>query len=253
MMREPLRFEHSSRTDVGCVRTANEDAYLARERDGLWAVADGMGGHVKGGWASAQVIAGLDATALPADLDEAIAAVRAALSRANAAILRTGYAEGHVIGSTVTVLIVRDHHYAVLWAGDSRAYRGRAGRLSRVTTDHSPVEEMVSAGLLTRLEAQDHPMAHMLSRAVGAGTGFALDLQSGDIVPGDVFLLCSDGLTRTVDDDEIALVLGRNPPRHAASALVDLALERAAADNVTAVVVGCDETTHIVTARPQSG
>ena len=251
-MREPLRFEYGSRTDVGRVRTVNEDACLARGQDGLWAVADGMGGHMKGSWASTQIIDALTSTALPLDLDEAIEAVRAALARVNALILRMGYADGNVIGSTVTVLLVRDHHYAVLWAGDSRAYRIRDGALALLTTDHSPVEEMVASGLLTREEAHGHPMAHMLSRAVGARPNFTLELRSGDVAPGDVFLLCSDGLTRTVDDEDIVSLLGQNAPRYAASALVDRALERGAADNVTVVVVGCDETTQVVGAWPQS-
>jgi serine/threonine-protein phosphatase Stp1 len=250
-MGEPLRFEQGVRTDAGSVRTVNEDACLARGPDGLWAVADGMGGHIKGSWASTQIIDILTALKLPSDLDETIEAVRTALHRANSLILQTGYAEGNVIGSTVVALIIRDHHYAVLWAGDSRAYRIRKGALDLLTTDHSPVEEMVASGLLTRQEAQSHPMAHMLSRAVGARANLALDLCSGDVLPGDVFLLCSDGLTRTVHDKEIVMLMDQNTPRYAASALVDLALARDAADNVTVVTVECDETTRVAMAGPQ--
>lgn len=242
----PLRFEHGSRTDVGCVRTVNEDAYLTRGKDCLWAVADGMGGHARGRWASTEIIAALDAAALPADLDGAIAAAQSVLERVNRTILRAGQADGQVIGSTVTTLVIRGQHYAVLWAGDSRVYRLRGGALSLLTTDHSQVEQMVAAGLLTREEAEDHPMAHMLSRAIGVRADLTLDWRTGDVLAGDVFLLCSDGLTRTVYDHELPARLGRDAPWHAASALVELALARGAADNVTVVVVACDETTRVV-------
>lgn len=242
-MRGSLRFEQGSRSDVGCVRTVNEDAYLTRAQDGLWAVADGMGGHAKGRWASAQIAAALDAAAMPEDMDGAVEAAEAALARANATICRAGDMEGKLIGSTATVLVVRDRQYAVLWAGDSRVYRVRSGALSQLTTDHSQVEQMVASGLLTREEAEDHPMAHMLLRAVGARPDLAIDRRSGDVLPGDLFLLCSDGLTRMVHDHEIAALIDQETPRRAAAALVDAALERGAPDNVTVVVVGCDETT----------
>lgn len=244
-MPAPLRFEQGSRTDVGRVRNVNEDAYLARVQDALWAVADGMGGHAKGGWASTQIVAALDAVNLPVDFEAAVEAARAALEQANETICLAGIAEGKVIGSTVTLLLVRDHRYAVLWAGDSRLYRIRGGELELLTTDHSQVEQMVARGLLTREEAENHPMAHMLSRAVGARLDLALDQRFGEVLPGDMFLLCSDGLTRIVDDREIGALLVQDAPRRAASSLVDLALERGAADNVTVVVVGCDETTHV--------
>jgi serine/threonine protein phosphatase PrpC len=143
-------------------------------------------------------------------------------------------------------LLVKDGRYAVLWAGDSRLYRVRDGGIDLITTDHSQVEQMVASGLLTRAEAESHPMAHMLSRAVGVRPELALDERTGDVLPGDTFLLCSDGLTRTVHEDEIGAVVAQEAPRRAAAALVDLALERGAADNVTVVVVACDETTHVV-------
>jgi serine/threonine protein phosphatase Stp1 len=245
MMQAPFRFEQGSRTDVGCIRQVNEDAYLAREQDALWAVADGMGGHSKGKWASTRIAAALEAATLPEDLDGAVAAVIAALDHANAEICRTGDAEGAVIGSTVTALLVRDRCFVVLWAGDSRLYRLRDGALRLLTTDHSQVEQMIAAGLLTREEAEGHPMAHLLSRAVGVRPELTLDRRSGEVLPGDLFLLCSDGLTRVVQDGEILELVAQASPPRAATALVELALGRGAADNVTVVVVGCDETTHI--------
>lgn len=240
-----LRFQDGSRTDRGSVRTTNEDACLARGDTGLWAVADGMGGHARGRWASTQIMAALRGVALPADFDGAVAKTREALHRANTTISRATAREGRIIGSTVAALVVRGRRFAALWVGDSRVYRLRNNELSLLTTDHSQVEQMVAAGLLSREEADVHPMNHVLSRAVGVGDQLTLDVRVGDVLPADVFLLCSDGLTRTVPDHEIGLLLSRGLPSRAASALVDLALRREVADNVTVVVVGCDESTHV--------
>jgi serine/threonine protein phosphatase PrpC len=242
-MQASLRYEQGSRSDVGCVRLVNEDSHLTRDRDGLWSVADGMGGHSNGSWASGEITASLENARLPADFDGATAAAEAALASANATIYRAGRDGDKVIGSTVAVLLIRARRFAVLWAGDSRVYRMRNGALALLTTDHSQVEQMVTAGLLTRQEAESHPMAHMLSRAVGVRPDLALDRRHGDVLPSDVFVLCSDGLTRMVHDDEIEALVRQNAPRTAAMRLVDLALERGAADNVTVVVVGCNEPT----------
>lgn len=238
-----FRFQQGSRSDVGCVRTVNEDACLLRGEDGLWAVADGMGGHARGQWASAQIMAELEQAILADQLDRTVDATETALVRANASICRSSEADGQVIGSTVNILLIREHRYAVLWAGDSRVYLVRDNELHLLTTDHSQVEQMIASGLLTREEAEGHPMAHMLSRAVGVRSEVVLDRRFGDVRSGDVFLLCSDGLTRMIHDDEILSMLRQHSPGRAAAALVDVALARGAADNVTVVVVGCDETT----------
>jgi serine/threonine-protein phosphatase Stp1 len=142
-----LRFEDGSRTDAGCVRTVNEDACLTRSEDALWAVADGMGGHANGGWASAQIVAALAAERCPEDLAGAVTAARSALARANTAIHRMSLAQRRVIGSTVAVLVLRERRFAVLWCGDSRVYRLRDGVLAALTTDHSQVEQMVASVL----------------------------------------------------------------------------------------------------------
>lgn len=245
MMSASLRFEQGSCTDAGCVRPINEDAYVARGQDGLWAVADGMGGHDKGYWASACIAEALGAVDLPTDLGLAAETVECALAAANARICQAGAQEGRIIGSTAAILLVRDRRYIVFWVGDSRVYHLRGDAFLLLTTDHSPVEQMVASGLLTREEADDHPMAHMLSRAVGAQGDLTIDRCAGEIRPGDRFLLCSDGLTRTIEEQEIHALVVHDTPERAAAALIDLALERGAKDNVTVVVVGCDETTLI--------
>lgn len=238
-----LRFEQGVRSDVGCVRRVNEDSWAARPRDGLWLVADGMGGHAHGQWASSTIAAALEAVPLPEDFDAAAGVVQSALQAANAELYAATEAHGATIGSTVALLLARDARAAVIWVGDSRVYRLRDSALAQLTTDHSQVEQLVARGLLTRKEAEHHPMAHVLSRAVGVQPRLTIDVEGETILPGDVFLLCSDGLTRMASEPEIASVLATEPPRRAADALIALALARGAADNVTAVVVGCDSTT----------
>jgi serine/threonine protein phosphatase PrpC len=132
-----------------------------------------------------------------------------------------------------------------MWVGDSRVYRLRDGAIEQLTTDHSQVEQLVARGLLTRAEAEHHPMAHVLARAVGVEPRLNVDMRDEHVLAGDVFLLCSDGLTRIVADAEIAQTLATEHPRRAADALVALALARGAPDNVTVVVIGCDSTTLI--------
>lgn len=238
-----LRFEQGVRSDVGCVRQVNEDAWAARPRDGLWLVADGMGGHAQGHWASSTIAAAIEALSVPEDFDAATGAVQAALQAANAALYAATQARGATIGSTVALLLAREGQATVMWVGDSRVYRLRDGALARLTTDHSQVEQLVARGILTPEEAEHHPMAHVLSRAVGVQQQLAIDAAASTILPGDVFLLCSDGLTRMAREPEIAKILATEQPRRAADALIALALARGAADNVTAVVVGCDSTT----------
>jgi serine/threonine protein phosphatase PrpC len=238
-----LRFEQGARTHVGCVRQVNEDAHLARPLDGLWAVADGMGGHVKGQWASSTIARTLEASPSPEGFDAAVAAASAALQAANAEIYAEAQATGRPIGSTVAALLVKEGRFAVLWAGDSRVYLCRGGRLQRLTVDHSQVEQMVSSGLLRPEEAEGHPMSHVLSRAVGVRRELQLDLHTDEALAGDMFLLCSDGLSRTVAAEEIERSLRGESPRGAAERLLQAALDQGASDNVTVLVVGCDATT----------
>jgi serine/threonine protein phosphatase PrpC len=245
MAERSLRTYDASLTHEGKVRTVNEDAVLADARAGLWAVADGMGGHANGQWASQAIVAALDqgATGAGGDFDARARAVSDALHAANARIWEQGRASGKSMGSTVTALLLQGARFAVFWAGDSRCYLLRGGVIYRLTTDHSQVQELVNAGRLTPEEAESHPMAHVLSRAVGVQPEVELEAVTDEAQAGDVFLLCSDGLTRMAPDAELASVLNGRSPRAAAEQLVALCLERGAPDNVSVVVVGCDETT----------
>jgi len=238
-----LRYEQGVASHLGCVRKVNQDAWLAQPEQGLWLVADGMGGHARGEWASAQIVASVAKGVHAADLLEAASELVAAIEYANQQLVAAAQADGVSIGSTVAALLVRGGQGTILWAGDSRVYRYRAGSLSLLTRDHSQVEQLVTAGLITPAEAAGHPMGHVLTRAIGVRDTVTLDQVEVDVLPDDIFLLCSDGLTRPVADVEIARWLGRETPERAATGLLDLVLSRGAPDNVTLVVLSCDATT----------
>ncbi|TVV71705.1 PP2C family protein-serine/threonine phosphatase [Sphingomonas solaris] len=229
------RFTSTALSHPGCRRTVNEDRLLDRAGAGLWAIADGMGGHRAGDVAAARTIASLEEVERGDSgfvfLSDALARIEAA----NAALYGAGQAGG--TGSTLVALLVHGGHYACLWAGDSRAYLYRAGRLLAVTRDHSLVQQLVDQGALTEEERHRHPQAHVITRAVGARPNVEIDRRFAPIMAGDIFLLCSDGLTACLADDEIAGVLATHSPPEAAQVLLATALARCAQDNVSLIVV----------------
>ena len=238
----PFRIESWAKTHEGRVRDHNEDSYCARERQGLWAVADGMGGHEGGEWASAKLVEKLDGLDLPPDFDAACEVIADAIRAANRAILVEARERGKQMGSTIVVLLVQELRFAVLWVGDSRAYRLREGELEQLSRDHSQVQEMVERGILRPEDAAGHPMGHILSRAVGVRDEVEVDQVAGEVRPGDIFLLCSDGLHGYVEEAEIARRL-RGSPQRAPDELVELTLANGAPDNVTVVAVWASEPT----------
>jgi serine/threonine protein phosphatase Stp1 len=246
----PFRIESAALTHQGRVRDNNQDSYCARERDGLWAVADGMGGHEGGEWASARLAEELERIALPGDLAQAGERVADAIRAANAAILAEAAERGRQMGSTIVALIVQGQHYLLLWVGDSRAYRLRDGAFTQLSRDHTQVQEMVERGLLEPAEAPGHPMGHILSRAVGVRGELQVDRAEGEVRPGDVFLLCSDGLHSYVDEGEIKRLLGRGSPERALDELVALTLAAGAPDNVTAIAIWASEPTLLSLGQP---
>ena len=237
-----IRFASHGLTHVGLVRRRNEDAFLDRPAVGLWAVADGMGGHEAGDYASTRIVASLSEVVPPADLDGFANACETRLRAVDAELRARAATHGPAttIASTVVVLLADEHGFVCLWAGDSRIYLWRDGELSRLTTDHSKVQEMVDAGLLPPEAAANHPHSNIVTRAIGGGR-----LEFGrlrePLEPGGRFLLCSDGLTNMVTDPEIARELsGAAVSADAARRLLDLVLARGAHDNVTVVVVGAE-------------
>lgn len=239
----PFVIESAALTHQGRVRVNNQDSFCTRERDGFWAVADGMGGHEGGEWASARMVGELGVIDLPDDLDAAAECVAGAVRAANEAIATEGGERGRQMGTTVVTLLVRGERYLVQWVGDSRAYLLRDGEFVQLSRDHSQVQEMVDRGLMEPQQAIGHPMSHILSRAVGVRGEIEVDRTDGEIRPGDIFLLCSDGLHGYVAKDEIRRMLGRGAPDRALDELVAATLDAGAPDNVTVIAVWASEPT----------
>lgn len=240
-----FRIASVAATHPGLVRRVNEDRYAERTADGLWVVADGMGGHAFGDWAAHAVVQAIESVQIPPTFDAAVQAVADGVHSANRRIWAESQRRGQQMGSTVVVLLVHGDRFAALWVGDSRIYLGRDDMLVPLTRDHSQVQEMVDRGLIAPEDATDHPRGHVLARAVGVGERIAVDVVTDVVEPGDRFLLCSDGLSGQVADPELAAMLGLPAQSEAIEALVGRALDRGAPDNVTAVLVSVQETTRL--------
>jgi serine/threonine protein phosphatase Stp1 len=232
------RFGATAITHPGS-RPYNEDSYISSPSLGVWAVADGVGGHEAGEVASQMVTEAL--RSIPNDLSfaELVVEVRLRLSDAHQSLLAEAARRGRevVMATTVVVLIARGAYFACLWAGDSRAYLLRDGLIRQVTQDHSLVQEMLNARAISEDEAITHPRANVITRAVGAGGAeLQLDEVSDRLNTGDRFLLCSDGLWKMMGSNELAgmLAVGDEAP---AERLLATALDRKADDNVTIVTV----------------
>lgn len=237
-----FRWTSASRSHVGLVRKVNEDACLEQPQRGQWAVADGMGGHAVGDVASRMVIETLNGMPPQQRLSDLVAAARERLQAVNKGLrAEAASRNSQRIGSTVVVLLAAGGSCGYLWAGDSRLYLYRSGRLSRLTRDHSHLEELKARGQLSTEDAVSHPGQNMITRAVGAMDTLELDEGRVEIHDGDMFLLCSDGLTTEVSEEEIANALVPGSCRQAVEGLVDLALERGAHDNVSVVVATVED------------
>ena len=223
-------------TNRGLVRDRNEDSILTDPTGALWAVADGMGGYGNGDVASDIVI---DCLAQIPDGVEPGPALLSRLQEANKLVIARQKALGAgQMGSTVVAVLINRAVAYVAWAGDSRAYLLRGGRLRPLTRDHSVVQEMVDRGELSPEEAESHPESHLVTRAVGGGPELVVDLVSIPLAVGDRLLLCSDGLTRCVYEQTIEAVLREaSGPEDACQKLVREALDSGAPDNVSAITV----------------
>ncbi|HEC16875.1 MAG TPA: serine/threonine-protein phosphatase [Sedimenticola sp.] len=234
----PFRWESACQTHTGMVRQINEDACLMLPHAGLWLVADGMGGHAAGDLASRIAVEALRDIPPPASLGAFVDEVRRRLEAANTRLLQEAARLAKpTIGATVAVLLAYRNHGVCLWAGDSRIYLYRDRRLRQLTRDHSQVEEMVAEGILSREQAENHPAANIVTRALGGADELELDTGIHELRDNDVFLLCSDGLYKELGDTDIAPLLEGKDIRQTARDLVDLTLHRGARDNVTVVVV----------------
>jgi len=237
-----IRIESCGRTDVGLRRSNNEDAFVSAPELGLLALADGMGGAASGEVASgifADTVRELLSAAPPSDVEESRRLVLRSFLLANRRIreLAARAPEHKDMGCTGEMVVFTDDRYVVGHVGDSRVYLFRGGRLRQVTKDHSFVQEQVDRGVLTPGEARVHAYRHMLLRALGIHDALAVDLLSGKADPGDLFLLCSDGLTDMVEDLIIEERLASDLSLEAkAERLVRDACDAGGYDNVTVVL-----------------
>ena len=209
-----MRFRSWAVSHPGTVRDHNEDAFVDRPEIGLWAVADGAGGHNSGEVASAMIKQALERIPVGLSASDMIAQVRRAIAETHEALQQEAARRGPeiMIASTVAVLLAHGDHYACLWAGDSRIYLLRDGELHQLTRDHSLVQEMVDAGVVRPEDAEHHPRANVITRAIGAeGDAMELEKLTDRIIPGDRFLLCSDGLFKALAAPDVAAWL--NPKR----------------------------------------
>lgn len=237
------RWQSVALTDTGARRKHNEDAVLARPEAGLWCVADGMGGHEAGDVASRMIVEALAALPSADSLADWVDRIDDTLEDVNHRLRDHAATQfgGRTMGSTVVVMLARGDTGACLWAGDSRLYRWRGGTIEQISTDHSEVQKLVDQGVLTPEEADNHPNANIITRAMGGAPDLHIDVTLFSIHAGDRFLLCSDGLYNEVLAAEMGEALGDASVEQAAGRLLGLALERGARDNVSVVIAGAED------------
>lgn len=236
-----IEVKWGSTTHVGCVRSVNQDATLAGPS--LFVVADGMGGHAAGEVASTLAVARIAGSAmrLPLEVDDVLDAV----SAANSDIMEVAIAdpEKHAMGTTVAgialVMVNGADHVLAFNAGDSRVYRWHGGTLFQVSNDHSVVGDLVREGRLSAADSRTHPSRHIVTRALGIAPDVEVDIQLFEPTVGDLYVICSDGLTNELSDRELsdAIHRGTGDPQSSADALLELALDRGARDNVSVILV----------------
>lgn len=235
---DKLKFETAAITHPGNVRPVNEDSIFTDGERGIWLVADGMGGHRDGNLASAMIAETARSLGKGTSLMELTEAFRRGIGAVNAELLsRSNGNADRIVGSTVAALLIHKANYCCLWAGDSRCYLVRNGSIEQLSHDHTEVQELVDRGVISKAEAASWPRRNVITRAVGAIDDFQLEHASGVVRSGDCFVLCSDGLTGHVNDEEILARSSRLSANQASHELLELALARGGKDNISVVVV----------------
>ncbi|BCR26966.1 PP2C family protein-serine/threonine phosphatase [Aquipseudomonas alcaligenes] len=234
-------WSSAGRTDTGKVRARNEDAFLDQPQQGLWVVADGMGGHQAGDLASRLIVESLAELPAGLDFEDRLDALRDCLHRLNRhlslGLTLTAETPDLLVGSTVVALLAEGSRVACVWAGDSRCYLLRGRQLFQLSRDHSLLQQLVEERGMSPADAARQPGAHALTRAIGADEELQLDILELESLPGDVFLLCSDGLYQDLDHDLLTAALLRPSPQLALQRLFELALLGPARDNLSGVVI----------------
>lgn len=234
-------FQVGALSDKGRIRSHNEDSIGAFSDIGVWAVADGMGGHAAGDVASAIIIEELGSLGIAVDAQDQRARVLERLDRAHLRIAEHARQNQlGTVGATIAALLIHDAEFSCIWAGDSRIYLLRDGQLTPLTRDHSEVAQLIASGVMSEAEARLAPGRNVITRAIGIGEKANPEIAGGVIKPEDRLLLCSDGLTEHLDDAELAhLLIQPIPAPELTRGLIELTLERGAKDNVSVIVLDC--------------
>lgn len=235
------QWRSAAGTDQGKVRRRNEDAILDCPQHGLWAVADGMGGHRAGDVASQLIVTSLGELTQPQTFEQRLVAVRNCLHwlnrRMGQELTINALQADTLMGSTVIALLLEGPRGACVWAGDSRCYLWRGQQLYQLSRDHSLHQQLMDEQAMSSEQALAHPGARALTRAVGASEHLSLSVVEFEVLPSDVFLLCSDGLYQNLSHSEIGNALSLISPQVALARLFDGVLRGEARDNFSAVVI----------------
>ena len=225
-------------THIGKIRQINQDAYLNLPDKQLWMVADGMGGHKAGEFASGAIADALKSFKPAKTLGATLTTIYHELLTVNRELVELASESGDdsVIGSTVAILLAWRQHSIILWSGDSRIYLFRKGKLRQLSRDHNYENQLLAKGYSAE-EVKTQPFTQALTHAIGGAKELYLEAQMQEIRPGDIFLLCSDGLNKEVVESEIESILNTTTIEQAVSELMELTLTRGARDNVTIVIL----------------
>jgi len=235
-----FRWHSCGRSDPGSARGENEDSCLDLAQQALWVVADGMGGYLQGELASKTIVELCHSIEAPDNLTQFSGLVSQRLKEANLSLREEAVRRDvKTIGSTVVALMLAEGSFCCLWAGDSRLYRYRNDALEQLTRDHSLIEDLIGAGVLPAGTTR-HPSANIITRSVGGEDELQLESITGKLRPGDVFLLCSDGLYKELEHSEIAAAMSNAPPALVCDRLIQQTLDRGARDNVTVLVISVE-------------
>lgn len=230
-----LTWVSAANSDAGRLRKVNEDAFMSSAEQNIWAVADGMGGHSRGDYASQAVVESLLYFSARPSIAQSLIELDSCLKKAHEVCRNTFPSER--VGSTVAAIHVHKDYCFFIWAGDSRVYRLRDGVMDQMTTDHTVAQQKCARGELSPIMAAIHPSANVLTRAVGVNQRLTIDIRYEQAQPGDRYLLCTDGLYNDLERKEIHKFLEQGTPQEAVSELITTSVNRGGRDNTTAIVL----------------
>lgn len=239
----PISFQITSNgvTDTGRVRDKNEDSILVHTDENVWIVADGMGGHHAGDFASQTITNNLSLFKQHASLDDSILLLEENILNSNSIIRKKSFKLGRsaTIGSTIVCVYIWNNLLFTFWAGDSRLYRYRDGKLERLTEDHSYVEELVRMGKIEAREAEEHPAANVVLKAVGIDDNLCLDFEYFEVEQDDIYIICSDGLYKDLEETEITPIIESNPENmvELSQSLLAASLDAGGTDNTSIITL----------------